>query len=141
LLVVFPSNDGVMVVRSSESAVMTGASDFGVRVCRGQCWKTVLTRGGFLSSHSSLCLFLYSSSVAFECFKLLAGSHESSSGPYPFHLIRNNHCPLLFFLWRTMWSSSYSSSLSIKSGGGRVSFGPYWDVSLYGDRWTGWKES
>ena len=117
LLVVGPSNKSVVVMGFASDALGAGSS--GSWWGRSsQCWKMLTQVVRKIQAKS--CLLLYSSNVSFAFFRLLAGSHESSSGPYPFHRIRKLHCPLLFRLWRTMWSTSYSSSLSIKSGGGRV---------------------
>ena len=63
------------------------------------------------------CLFLYSQRVDFECFKFRSGFHKSSLAENPFHLIRKEQWeggPQ----WHRIFSISYSSSPSIRSGGG-----------------------
>ena len=55
--------------------------------------------------------------------RLTSGSHVFSEEGYPFHVVRYN----LWLggpLWETMWSTSYSSLESIRSGGGREKEGP-----------------
>ena len=63
------------------------------------------------------CLFLYSQRADLECFKLCSGSHESSSVENSFHLIRKERWEG-GLRWRRIFSISYSSSPSIRSGGG-----------------------
>ena len=66
-----------------------------------------------------------------------AVSQELSLVGYPFRLIR--YCSLRpRFLLSMTFSTSYSGSPSIRSGGGRVKFGPCSSVSLYGVRRFAW---
>ena len=74
---VLSSDESVVVVRAASDTGGASASG-GVVCCMSQCWKIVLTR--VEKTQVNLCLLLYSSNVSFECFRLLAGSHESSSG-------------------------------------------------------------
>ena len=58
-----------------------GASSSGSWWSRlSQCWEDVFDSSSEVTQTKS-CLLLYSSNVSLECFRLLAGSHESSSGP------------------------------------------------------------
>ena len=70
------------------------------------------------------CLFLYSIRADFECFKFRSGSQESSSAENPFHQIRKERLDGVP-QWHRIFSISYSSSPSIRSGGGFGKFGPW----------------
>ena len=72
--------------------------------------------------------FLYSSRADFACFNSRSAIQESSSAEYPFHRIKNMRAdgePR----WRKIFSISYSSSPSIKSGGGAGKFRPWTSFS------------
>ena len=60
----------------------------------------------------------------FACFRFRSGIQESSSAEYPFHRIRNE-CLVGVPRWRKIFSTSYSSSPSIRSGGGDGKLGPW----------------
>src|SRR5260370_33117851 len=66
-------------------------------------------------------------------------SHELSLVGYPFHLIRKYFfCPLPWRFSPRTFSTSYSGVSLISSSGGRVNFGPFSSVSLYGIRRVAW---
>ena len=62
-----------------------------------------------------------------EWWRLVLGSHVFSDEGYPFHAVRYN-LQALGPLWERMASTSYSSSLSMTSGGGDENEGPYGSV-------------
>ena len=62
-----------------------------------------------------------------EWQRLLSGSQVFSDEGYPFHAVRYN-LQALGPLWERMASTSYSSSLSMTSGGGDENEGPYGSV-------------
>ena len=72
---------------------------------------------------------LYSVVSGWALLRFLSGSQVSSAVEYPFHLIRNVWWPGIPLCPRTALTS-YSSSPSIRSGGGRRKLGPCSDVSL-----------
>ena len=74
-------------------------------------------------------VILYSVTSGWALPRFLSGSQVSSAAEYPFHLIRNMRRPGLPLCLRTA-STSYSSSPSIRSGGGQRKLGPCSDVSL-----------
>ena len=84
--------------------------------------------GGYEGSAKG-CLFLYSVRADFECFKFHSGSQESSSAENPFHRIRKEWLDGVP-QWCRIFSISYSSSPSIRSGGGFGKFGPWTGFSL-----------
>ena len=81
-------------------------------------------------------LYLWTSGWALPRF--LSGFHVSSAVEYPFHQIRKVQCPGFPRCPRTT-STLYSSSLSIRSGGGQRKLGPCSVVSLYVMRREAWK--
>ena len=85
----------------------------------------MMVRGeGNYEGNAKGCLFLYSERADFECFKFRSDSQESSSAENPFHHIRKerlDRAPR----WHRIFSISYSSSPSIRSGGGFGKFGPW----------------
>ena len=72
---------------------------------------------------------LYSVISGWTLLRFLSGSQVSSAVEYPFHLIRKVWQPALPLCLRTA-STSYSSSPSIRSGGGWRKFGPCSVISL-----------
>ena len=74
-------------------------------------------------------VILYSEIRGWALPRFLSGFHVSSAVEYPFHLIRKVQRPG-FPLCLRIASTSYSSSLSIRSGGGQRKLGPCSDVSL-----------
>ena len=62
-----------------------------------------------------------------EWQRFISGSHVFSNEGYPFHAVRYNLWAL-GPLWERMASTSYSSSLSMMSGGGDGNEGPYGSV-------------
>src|ERR1700761_130781 len=82
-----------------------------------------------------LLLLFLNSAISFGACTSAAGSHELSLAEYPFHLIRKYFLrPLPIIFLSRIFSTSYSGSPSIRSGGGRVKFGLCSSVSLYGVR-------
>ena len=59
-----------------------------------------------------------------EWWRLLSGSQVFSDDGYPFHAVRYN-LRVVGPLWERIASTSYSSSLSMTSGGGDENDGPY----------------
>ena len=66
---------------------------------------------------------LYAARMDFACFKFRSGIQESSSAEYPFHWIRNEWLARVPW-WHRIFSTSYSSSSLIRSGGGDGKLGP-----------------
>ena len=60
---------------------------------------------------------LYVVRADFACFRFHSGIQESSSAEYPFHQIRNEHL-VRVPQWCRTFSTLYSSSPLIRSGGG-----------------------
>ena len=71
---------------------------------------------------------LYVVRADLACFKFYSGIQESSLTEYPFHQIRNE-CLVGVLRWCRIFLTSYSSSPSIRSGGGDGKLGP-WTVFL-----------
>src|SRR6202012_2161997 len=75
------------------------------------------------------CLFWKSLSASSAC-RSFQSTHWLSESGYPFHLIRYwTLRPLPYLLASRTRSTSYSSSPSIRSGGGCAKFGPWKSVS------------
>ena len=72
------------------------------------------------------------------CRRLDSGSQVFSNDGYPFHAVRyfrlpeGPQCEMIC-------STSYSSSVSIRSGGGFEKLGPCVSVSLWDERREAWK--
>src|SRR5258705_12404625 len=76
-------------------------------------------------------LVLYSFRISSTFVKLFSGSQLLYDVSYPFHFTKYWSLLLLFW-YASMASTSYSSSPSMRSGGGLMSLGPRRSVSLYG---------
>ena len=63
------------------------------------------------------------------CLRFDSGSHVFSDDGYPFHAVRYFHCSEVPWC-EIIHSTSYSSSVPIKSGGGLKKLGPCVSVSL-----------
>ena len=87
---------------------------------------------------SRLLLSMYSWSIVLA-FRLSSdiGVQVLWTSSYPLHLVRKWSC-LPLFLWFTKASTSYSSWLSMISGGGSANAGPCISVSRYGDSREAW---
>src|SRR6266702_4578177 len=78
--------------------------------------------------------FLNSLIASLACTSFLL-THLLSKSGYPFHLIRYCNLHLLPNCQESrIFLTLYSSSLSIKSGGGLEQFGPWMAISWYGVR-------
>src|SRR5882724_8503303 len=103
------------MVKRSIPRVRIGLGALGIRL-----WK------------SSICFFAF--------FRCPCGSQVLSATGYPFHLTKYCNFP-----WQTrlfsIFSTSYSSDPSTRSGGGSVKLGPCASVSLYGMRSLRWNTS
>ena len=74
--------------------------------------------------------FFLKSAIALSACKSSQSTHWFSDSGYPFHLTRYcTLCPFPNRLDCKISSTSYSSSPSIRSGGGLVKFGPWSSVS------------
>ena len=81
---------------------------------------------------------LYEARAELACFRSRSGTQESSSAEYPFHRIRKERedgVPR----WCMIFSILYSSSPSIRSGGGTGKFLLWMSFSRYGDKREAWK--
>ena len=67
---------------------------------------------------------LYVVRVDLACFKVRSGIQESSLAKYPFHRIRNE-CLVRVPRWCRIFSTLYSSSPLLRSGGGDGKLGPW----------------
>src|SRR5258707_11922124 len=83
-------------------------------------------------------LVLYSFRISSTFVKFFSGSQLLYDISYPFHFTKYWSLLLLFW-YASMASTSYSSSPSMRSGGGLMSLGPWRSVSLYGVRRAAWK--
>src|SRR6266571_8691401 len=87
----------------------------------------------FFFGFACSCFFLLYSAISLSAWRFSFGSQELSLVGYPFHLTRK--CilhPQPLGCTSRIFSTSNSCSLSIRSGGGWVKFGPCSSISLYG---------
>src|SRR5882724_481982 len=103
------------MVKRSIPRVRIGLGALGIRL-----WK------------SSICFFAF--------FRCPCGSQVLSATGYPFHLTKYCNFPRWTRLF-LIFSTSYSSDPSIRSGGGSIKLGPCTSVSLYGMRSPRWNTS
>ena len=132
--------EGTVGRQSRKSCLTSGGMSTGeITVSGVEEWSS-LDMGNWLSSSASLppafmCdaaagFFILKSAIISSACRSFQSTHWFSDSGYPFHLTR--YCTLRplpnLHDWRTS-STSYSSSPSIRSGGGLVKLGPWSSVS------------
>ena len=132
--------EGTVGRQSRKSCRTSGGMSIGeITVSSAEEWSS-LDMGDLLSSPASIpsafmCdtaagFFFLNSAITSSACKSSQSTHWFSDSGYPFHLTRYctlRPCPNLHN-WRIS-STSYSSSPSIRSGGGLVKLGPWSSVS------------